>query len=426
MPEPSFLTATEAIELIKQKKLSRYEWIQSCIQRIKERESITKAWTFVNFDDALKQAKKFDDVKIEKFGIPIGAKDIIDVSGMPTQMGTTFYQNNISARDAASIAISKDAGCIVIGKTVTTELGHRHPGPTTNPHNPKYTPGGSSSGSAASVADFMVPITFGTQTTGSIIRPAAYCGVIGYKPTYGDFDKSGILPNSPSLDTLGLIARSIEDLQLMRSIVIEEKINLEKNVDFKKIKFAFVRTPHWEDQTDECTKNELEKFFEALKKLNFDIHEQNLDELIIEASEIHTKLSGFEFKRSIAAERINHFSKLSEVLRNGRLSDGINMSLQAYRELQKHAEYNKLRIEEKLKQYDCIITPSAPGEALNGLDYTGSPIFNTTWTLTGMPAITLPLFKSKNNLPIGCQIVSHRDNDEFLLEVGKVLLNTFS
>jgi len=426
MPEPSFLTATEAIELIKQKKLSRYEWIQSCIQRIKERESITKAWTFVNFDDALKQAKKFDDVKIEKFGIPIGAKDIIDVSGMPTQMGTTFYQNNISARDAASIAISKDAGCIVIGKTVTTELGHRHPGPTTNPHNPKYTPGGSSSGSAASVADFMVPITFGTQTTGSIIRPAAYCGVIGYKPTYGDFDKSGILPNSPSLDTLGLIARSIEDLQLMRSIVIEEKINLEKNVDFKKIKFAFVRTPYWEDQTDECTKNELEKFFEALKKLNFDIHEQNLDELIIEASEIHTKISGFEFKRSISAERINHFSKLSEILRNGRLSDGINMSLQTYRKLQKQSEYNKLRIEEKLKQYDCIITPSAPGEALNGLDYTGSPIFNTTWTLAGMPAITLPLFKSKNNLPIGCQIISHRDNDEFLLELGKFLLNEFS
>ena len=426
MPEPSFLTATEAIELIKQKKLSRYEWIQSCIQRIKERESITKAWTFVNFDDALKQAKKFDDVKIKKFGIPIGAKDIIDVSGMPTQMGTSFYQNNIPLRDAASIAISKEAGCIVIGKTVTTELGHRHPGPTSNPHNSKHTPGGSSSGSAAAVADFMVPITFGTQTTGSIIRPAAYCGVIGFKPTYGDFDKSGILPNSPSLDTLGLIARSIEDLQYMRSIVIEEIINSEKNIDVKKIKFAFVRTPHWEDQTDECTKNELEKFFETLKKLNFDIHEQNLDELIIEASEIHTKISGFEFKRSISAERINHFSKLSEILRNGRLSDGINMSLQTYRKLQKQSEYNKLRIEEKLKQYDCIITPSAPGEALNGLDYTGSPIFNTTWTLVGMPAITLPLFKSKNNLPIGCQVISHRDNDEFLLELGKFLLNEFS
>ncbi len=380
----------------------------------------------MNFYGALEQAKKFDDLNDEKFGIPIGAKDIIDVSGMPTQMGTSFYQNNIPARDAASIAISKDAGCIVIGKTVTTELGHRHPGPTTNPHNSKHTPGGSSSGSAAAVADFMIPISFGTQTTGSIIRPAAYCGVIGYKPTYGDFDKSGILPNSPSLDTLGLIARSIEDIKLMRNIVIEEKINSKTNIDIQKIKFAFIKTPYWKDQTDECTKNELEKFVVELKKLNIDVDEKNLDELIVESSEIHTKLSGFEFKRSIAAERINHFSKLSEILRKGRLSDGINMSLNEYRELQNRTEYNKLKIEEKLKQYDCIITPSAPGEALNGLDFTGSPIFNTTWTLTGMPAITLPLFKSKNNLPIGCQIISHRDNDEFLLDLGNILLKEFS
>ena len=426
MTEPNFLTATEAIELIKKKKLSRYEWVQSCIKRIKQRENITQAWTFVNFDEALKQAKKFDDINSEKFGIPIGAKDIIDVSGMPTQMGTSFYQNNIPARDSASIAISKNAGCIVIGKTVTTELGHRHPGPTTNPHNSKYTPGGSSSGSAASVADFMIPIAFGTQTTGSIIRPAAYCGVIGYKPTYGDFDKSGILPNSPSVDTLGLMARSIEDIQLMRNIVIEEKINLDKKIQLKQIKFAFVKTPYWEDQTDECTKNELEKFVLELKKLKFNVDEQNLDELIIKSSEIHAKLSGFEFKRSIATERINHFDKLSEILRKGRLSDGDNMSLQGYRELQKDLDEIKSGIEERLKQYDCIITPSAPGEALKGLDYTGSPIFNTTWTLTGMPAVTLPLFKSKNNLPIGCQLVCHRDNDDLLLEVSKIVLKEFN
>jgi amidase len=426
MTEPSFLTATEAIELIKQKKLSRYEWIQSCIKRIKGRETITQAWTFVNFDEALKQAKKLDDINSEKFGIPIGAKDIIDVSGMPTQMGTSFYENNIPARDSASVAIAKDAGCIVIGKTVTTELGHRHPGPTTNPHNPKYTPGGSSSGSAASVADFMVPIAFGTQTTGSIIRPASYCGVIGYKPTYGDFDKSGILPNSPSVDTLGLMARSIEDIQLMRNIVIEEKINLDKKIQLKQIKFAFVKTPYWEDQTDGCTKNELEKFVLELKKLKFNVDEQNLDELIIKSSEIHAKLSGFEFKRSIATERINHFDKLSEILRKGRLSDGDNMSLQGYRELQKDLDEIKSGIEERLKQYDCIITPSAPGEALKGLDYTGSPIFNTTWTLTGMPAVTLPLFKSKNNLPIGCQLVCHRDNDGLLLEVSKIVLKEFN
>ena len=426
MSEPNLLTATKAIELINQKKLSRYEWIQSCLKRIKERESLTKAWTFVDFDGALKEAKKLEDTNSKKFGIPIGVKDIIDVSGMPTQMGTSFYQKNVPARDAASIAISKNAGCIIIGKTVTTELGHRHPGPTTNPHNSEYTPGGSSSGSAASVADFMVPICFGTQTTGSIIRPAAYCGIIGYKPTYGDFDKSGILPNSPSLDTLGLMARSIEDLQLMRNIILEEEITLTKKVSLKQTSFAFVKTPYWDKQSDESTRIELEKFIIELSKLNINVSEENLDDLILESAEIHTNLSGFEFKRSIATERINHFDKLSEILRKGRLSDGNKMSLQTYRKLQNDLENNKLKIEERLNKYDCIITPSAPGEPLKGLEYTGSPMFNTTWTLTGMPAITLPLFKSVNNLPIGCQIVSCRGNDDYLLEVSKVLFKEFS
>ena len=426
MSKPCFLTANEAIELIKQRKLSRYEWVQSCLERIEERENLTKAWTYLDIEGSLNQAKKLDDLNNDKFGIPIGAKDIIDVSNMPTQMGTSFYKDNIPKRDAASIAISKDAGCIIIGKTVTTELGHRHPGPTTNPHNPEYTPGGSSSGSAAAVADFMTPICFGTQTTGSIIRPAAYCGVIGYKPTYGDFDKSGILPNSPSLDTLGLIARSIDDIQMMRNIVLEEKIKIYESIDLKKFKFAFVRTPYWEEHNDECTKTELEKFIYELTKLKYNILEENLDDLIIRSSEIHTNLSGFEFKRSIAADRINHFEKLSEILRFGRLTDGNKMSLQTYRKLQGQLEENRLKIEKRLNKYDCIITPSAPGEALKGLEFTGSPMFNTTWTLTGMPAITLPIFKSKNNLPIGCQIVSRRGNDEVLLGIGKKLIKIFN
>lgn len=426
MSEPNFLTATESIKLIKEKKLSRYEWMESCIKRINKRESITQAWTFVDFEKALEDAKKLDKTNSKKPGIPIGAKDIIDVSGMPTQMGTSFYQLNVPQRDAASIAISKEAGCIVIGKTVTTELGHRHPGPTTNPHNSKYTPGGSSSGSAASVGDFMVPICFGTQTTGSIIRPAAYCGVIGYKPTFGDFDKSGILPNSPSLDTLGLMARSVEDIQLMRNMILEEEINLENKGSLKGLNFAFVKTPYWDNEVDESTKFELENFISELSKLKVNVSEENLDKLILKSAEIHTNLSGFEFKRSIAAERINHFDKLSKILRKGRLNDGNKMSLQTYRELEKDLENNKLVIEDRLKQYHCIITPSAPGEALKGLDFTGTPIFNTIWTLTGMPAITLPLFKSKNNLPIGCQFVSHRDNDDLLLKVSKILFKEFN
>ncbi len=246
MTEPFELTATKALELINTKKLSRQEWIESCLKRIKERENKIKAFSFIDFENSIERAKKFDLTNKKNSGIPFAAKDIIDIEGMPTQMGTTFYKDNIPKRDAGSIAIAKHYGCIPIGKTVTTELGHRHPGPTVNPNNFEHTPGGSSSGSAAAVADLMVPIAFGTQTTGSVIRPAAYCGVIGYKPTYGDFDKSGILPNSPSNDTLGLMARSIDDISLMRSILIEEPVDLDEKCNLTNIKFLFLKSPYWE------------------------------------------------------------------------------------------------------------------------------------------------------------------------------------
>ena len=216
MTNPFELTATDAIKLIGNNKLSRYEWVQSCFERIREKEDLVKAWVYLDEDRALEKAKQLDNENDKsQLGIPFGIKDIIDASNTPTRFGTNFYQNNVPMRDAASVAVAKQSGCIFIGKTVSTELGHRAPGLTTNPHNKDFTPGGSSSGSAAAVASMMAPVCFGTQTTGSVIRPAAYCGVIGYKPSYGDFDKSGILPNSPSIDTLGLMSRSVEDLSLI-------------------------------------------------------------------------------------------------------------------------------------------------------------------------------------------------------------------
>ena len=225
MTKPYELTATEAIELIQKRELSIFEWVSSCFSRVKEKEEVVKAWIYLDEENALKKAKELDETNnLNLLGIPFGIKDIIDASNVPSGLGTPFYENNIPARDAASVAVAKESGCVFMGKTVSTELGHRAPGLTTNPHNKNHTPGGSSSGSAAAVSALMAPICFGTQTTGSIIRPAAYCGVIGYKPTYGDFDKSGILPNSPSIDTLGLISRSVEDISLFRSILLEEKL----------------------------------------------------------------------------------------------------------------------------------------------------------------------------------------------------------
>ena len=184
MTKPFELTATEAIKLIRNKKLSIHDWVLSCFERIKEKEDIVKAWIYLDEENALKKSKQLDEQSNNSLlGIPFGIKDIIDASNVPTGFGTPFYKNNIPARDAASVAVAKQSSCVFIGKTASTELGHRAPGQTTNPHNKDFTPGGSSSGSAAAVAAMMAPVCFGTQTTGSIIRPAAYCGVIGYKPT---------------------------------------------------------------------------------------------------------------------------------------------------------------------------------------------------------------------------------------------------
>ena len=422
MTNPFELTATDAIKLIRDNKLSRYEWVQSCFKRIREKEDLVKAWVYLDEDRALEKAKQLDNGNnASQLGIPFGIKDIIDASNTPTGFGTNFYQNNVPMRDAASVAVAKQSGCIFIGKTVSTELGHRAPGLTTNPHNKDFTPGGSSSGSAAAVASMMAPVCFGTQTTGSVIRPAAYCGVIGYKPSYGDFDKSGILPNSPSIDTLGLMSRSVDDIALFRSILLEEELVSIKKVDLSKIKIGFVRTPHWE-KTDDSTKEAFEHFVKSLRSNKLNIKDLEIDKLISKSDTLHLDISGYEFKRSISHERFNYYDQLSDQLRNGRLNDGYQVSNKNYQLALKELSILKSQIDAVFQETDLIITPSAPGEALRGLEYTGSPIFNTTWSLNGNPCITLPLFKGKQELPIGCQLVTKFGNDDQLLNYAKTFL----
>ena len=425
MTKPFELTATEAIKLIRNKKLSIHEWVLSCFERIKEKEEIVKAWIYLDEENALKKSKQLDEQSNNSLlGIPFGIKDIIDASNVPTGFGTPFYKNNIPARDAASVAVAKQSGCVFMGKTVSTELGHRAPGLTTNPHNKDFTPGGSSSGSAAAVAAMMAPVCFGTQTTGSVIRPAAYCGVIGYKPTYGDFDKSGILPNSPSIDTLGLMTRSIEDLSLFRSILLEEEIEELQNIDLKKLKIGFVKTPHWE-KTDVSTQSNLETFIDTLKMDKLNIIDLNIDKLISKADQLHLDISGYEFKRSISFERFNYYDQLSDQLRNGRLNDGYQVSNEKYKIALKNLNVLKHETDLIFNDIDMIITPSAPGEALKGLEYTGSPMFNTTWSLNGNPCVTLPLFKGEKNLPIGCQLVTKFGDDNRLLDFSKTIMDTY-
>ena len=421
--QPYKLSVNEALHLISKKKLSSHEWITSCLERIDHREPDVRAFVEIN-SHALEEVNKRQDLGLGP-SIPVGVKDIIDVRGLPTMMGTNFHDNRPAVRDAGSVAIMRDAGCVVVGKTVTTELGHRHPGPTRNPHAFDHTPGGSSSGSAAAVADLMIPLSLGTQTTGSVIRPAAYCGIVGYKPTYNDFDKSGILPNSPSMDTLGIMARTVQDTYFFRQTLLEEPNRVLKPKPLRDLCFGFLKGPLWSIAELE-TQDLIENFVKALSLKGAQVTEIALEDETKQLLDLQRVISGYEFRRSIADERINYETQLSRVLREGRLADGNQVTNREYQMAIQKLINIKLALAKIFDDLDILVMPSAKGAALTTLKETGDPIFNSAWTVSGNPTITLPLFKAKNSqLPIGCQFVASFGNDALLLEVAETIMREF-
>ena len=421
---PYKLSVAEALRLIEKRELSSREWITSCLERIDHREPDVRAFVEIN-------SRVLDEVD-KRLGlglgpsIPIGVKDIIDVRGLPTMMGTDFHDNRPAKRDAGSVAIMRDAGCVIVGKTVTTELGHRHPGPTRNPHAFDHTPGGSSSGSAAAVADLMIPLSLGTQTTGSVIRPAAYCGIVGYKPTYNDFDKSGILPNAPSMDTLGIMARTVQDTHFLRQTLLEEPSRVLKSKPLRDLCFGFLKGPLWLVAELE-TQDLIENFVGALARKGGRITEIALEDETKQLLELQRVISSYEFRRSIADERINHEAQLSRVLREGRLADGNQVTNREYQMAIQELINIKLALAKNFYDIDILLMPSAKGAALTTLKETGDPIFNSAWTVSGNPAITLPLFNARSSqLPIGCQFVAGFANDMLLLEAAATIMHEFA
>ena len=418
--EPYALTATEALSQIERGSLSASAWMESCLERIRAREPEVRAWANLN-DQVLDQVKdRWRQTQMPS--IPVGVKDIIDFAGMPTMMGAKFHDPSVKTRDGGSVAIMREAGCAFVGKTVSTELGHLHPGPTRNPHDLGRTPGGSSSGSAAAVADLMVPLCLGTQTSGSVIRPAAYCGVIGYKPTYNDFDKTGILANAPSMDTLGLLARSVEDISLLRGILLEEPGRAIDDVELPQLRYGVVRSSPWETAEAEV-QNLIEDYAGNLAKSGARIVDIGLDDEISRLLELHRMISGYEFRRSIAFERYRHFDQLSAVLREGRLADGHQVDNVTYQKAIREVAGLRLRLAETFSDVDVLITPVATGPAPKSLSATGSAAFNAAWSLAGNPVITLPMFSAKETgLPIGCQFIAGFGEDNLLLAAANKLM----
>lgn len=423
MREPYQLTATEGLKAIAAGRLTAEGWVASCLERIRDREPTVQAWEYLDREGALAHARKLDRGGGGGIaaGVPFGAKDIIDTADMPTAYGTPIHEGHRPGRDAGCVAITRAAGAILLGKTVTTEFGHRFPGKTRNPFNPAHTPGGSSSGSAAAVGDRMVALAYGTQTTGSVIRPAAYCGTVGYKPTYGDFNNNGVMPNSPTLDTIGAMTRSVEDLALVRSVLLAEPLTALKPPAMRDLRIGFYRSPFW-DRAAPYTQSHLEDAARKITGMGAKLKELELPGIDANFERLFRVISGFEFSRTVSWERFNRLEALSTVLREGRMKDGLEASYADYRQATRRLERLRLEADGVLDGYDALITPSAPGEPPEGLKTTGNAIFNSIWTALGTPAVTLPLFKGPSGLPLGLQLIAGRFKDRRLFDVAEAVM----
>ena len=369
-------------------------------------------------------------------GIAVGIKDIIDTSDMPTENGTVLHKGRTPRKDAAVVAALRAAGAVILGKTVTTECAYFHPGKTRNPHNPEHTPGGSSSGSAAAVAAGMVPLALGSQTNGSVIRPAAFCGAYGFKPTHGLIPRTGILKLSRTLDHVGIFARNVEDLALLMEQVAgyddgDPDTRPRARIPFRQLAaeepplapvLAFMKTPQWE-RADQDTKEAFDELREALGEA---VEEVELFPSAVEAWDWHKTIMEVEMAANLEREWRTGANKLSKQLRS-LLERGQEVRAVDY---QRAVARIPLVVESFddlfMQRYDAILTPAAPGTAPKGLGSTGDPSFCTLWTLLGLPAITLPLMQGSNGLPIGVQLVGRRNFDARLMRTARWLVGQVS
>jgi len=429
--------ASEAAEKIRDGTLTSEEAVQACLERIRALEPKVQAWTFLDEEHALAQARALDQRKRDGeplgplHGVPVGVKDIIDTADMPTENGNAVQQGRTPRDDAAVVRMLRAAGAVILGKTVTTECAYFNPGKTRNPHNPEHTPGGSSSGSAAAVGAGMVPLALGSQTAGSVIRPAAFCGAYGFKPTHGLIPRTGILQLSRTLDHVGLFARSLDDLALLLEQLRgydegDPDTRPRARIPFREISreapplepmLAFIKTPHW-PRTDADTKDAFQELTETLGK---QVEEVELFPSATEAWDWHRTIMDAEMTVNLEPLWTKGKDKLSKQLQ-ALLDRGREVrALDHQRALRRIAPAVESLDDLFMQRYDAILTPPALGTAPKGLGSTGDPVFCSIWTLFGMPAITLPLMQGENGLPLGVQLVGRKGYDARLLRTARWL-----
>jgi Asp-tRNA(Asn)/Glu-tRNA(Gln) amidotransferase A subunit family amidase len=432
------LSASAAVAAIDAGQTTSEELVKAYIDQIIAYDESVEAWEHFDAEQALAQARVAD--KLRKSGsrtgplqgIPIGVKDVFDTHDYPTEDGTVIHKGRTPGGDAGAVEFLRKAGAIIMGKTVTTEYAYYSPGKTKNPLDPKRTPGGSSSGSAAAVAANMVPLAIGTQTNGSVIRPASFCGVVGFKPSHGSISRHRTLLQSLQLDQVGVFARSVGDAALMaealmqydprdssmRSRMAPNILELIKVGPLVPPRLAFIKTPAW-DQADSDVK---EGFTELVSFLGEAVEELDLTHLLEEVYEWHKIIMEVDIAKNFKKDYTRSKELMSPVLcelierGNSYLAVDYNVAVE-------HIKALNNAMDEIMSEYDAILTPAAIGEAPLGLESTGSPIFCTPWTFCGMPAITLPLLQGSNNMPIGVQLVSEKGDDARLLRTADWLTN---
>lgn len=435
------LDAVELRDRLAGGALRAVELAKACLAEIERREPEVGAWAWLDGDHVLQQAKALDDFRATGrpigplHGLPVGLKDVIDTAKIPTENGTPLDAGRRPTEDAYVVKRLKQAGAVIMGKTVTTELMLRHPGKTRNPHNLAHTPGGSSSGSAAAVACGMVPLAIGTQTLGSVIRPASYCGVVGFKPTFGAVPRTGVLSQAPSLDTLGVFAGSAAAAALVAEALYghdkgDPATSMEPGPRLYEIAtsrvpvkpaFALVRQPAWNTADPEMQ----EGLAELAEALGGQCDEVSLPQHFDEATKLCELVQMTEL-----AKHFQHYARrgrdqLSPVMQKT-IDDGSRVLAYDYLVARDWPKLLNDALEAIFDRYDAILTPASPGPAPEGLEWTGSADFNSIWTFCGLPTVSLPLLRAESGLPMGVQLVARRNEDARLLRTARWLVNYVS
>jgi Asp-tRNA(Asn)/Glu-tRNA(Gln) amidotransferase A subunit family amidase len=408
MTRHNTLDAVDMARRLARREITAEALLRDCLERIAEREPEVRAFAFLDAENALTRARKLDRATARGplHGLPIGVKDIFDTHDMPTQYGSKVYEDYQPGSDAACVALSRRAGGLILGKTVTTEFATFPPGKTRNPHNTAHTPGGSSSGSAAGVADFMFPLAFGTQTAGSVIRPSTYCGVVGYKPTYNLLPRGGVKLGSDTLDTIGVIARTVPDAALFAAALSRrDDLHVPENVAAPRV--GICRTHEW-DKTLPETRAAMERAASVLGAGDAPLPQSFAGMLAAQRT-----VMAFEGSLNRADEVARAPGKIDPKLRE-QIERGFDVPVADYTAALELTRRCRAELGEVFGEFDVLLAPSAPGEAPEA-STTGDPVMNSVWTLLHVPCITVPAGKGPQGLPVGLTVVARLHEDAKLL-----------